>query len=115
MKKEQAGDEGINSGAIILGLVVLFGVVVWAQKAYRDPGPLGAPLAFQVERGEGFGSVANRLAERTLGWAESAGDTAWYDADRDTGVGTAGQSVSMLAVEMLFRERQSIAPGSHCI
>lgn len=59
--------------------------------------------------------VANRLAERTLGWAESAGDTAWYDADADWGIGAAGQSVSTLAVEMLFRERQSIAPGSHCI
>jgi hypothetical protein len=59
--------------------------------------------------------AANRLAERTLGWAESAGDFAWYDADTGWGVGPAGQSVSMLAVEMLFRERQSIAPGSHCI
>lgn len=59
--------------------------------------------------------VANRLAERTLGWAESAGDTAWYDADAGWGIGPAGQSVSTLAVEMLFRERQSIAPGSHCV
>ena len=25
---------------LIVGLVVLFGVVTWAQKSYRDPGPL---------------------------------------------------------------------------
>ncbi len=49
---------------IILGLVIVFGIVVWAQSEYRNPGPLTEPLAFQVERGEGFGSVASRLAER---------------------------------------------------
>ena len=40
---------------LILGLVVVFGIVTWAQSQYRDPGPLAAPLEFQVERGEGLG------------------------------------------------------------
>ena len=46
---------------LILGLVVLFGIIVWAQSQYADPGPLEAPLAFEVGRGEGLGSVADRL------------------------------------------------------
>ena len=48
---------------LILGLVVLFGIVTWAQSQYRGKGPLTAPLDFQVERGEGLASVADRLAE----------------------------------------------------
>lgn len=48
---------------LILGLVLLFGVVVWVQSQYRDPGPLTEPLAFEVGRGESFASVANRLAD----------------------------------------------------
>jgi len=48
---------------LILGLVVIFGIVTWAQSQYRGPGPLAAPIEFQVERGEGLASVADRLAE----------------------------------------------------
>ncbi|HVL21527.1 MAG TPA: endolytic transglycosylase MltG [Amaricoccus sp.] len=48
---------------LIVGLVVLFGVVTWAQKSYRDPGPLAAPLDFQVERGATLAAVAEGLAQ----------------------------------------------------
>jgi UPF0755 protein len=48
---------------LILGLVVIFGIVTWAQSTYRAPGPLTAPLEFQVERGEGLAGVADKLAE----------------------------------------------------
>ncbi len=46
---------------LIIGLVVLFGLIVWAQAQYRDPGPLQAPLSFEVGRGESFASVSDRL------------------------------------------------------
>ena len=49
---------------LIVGLVVIFGIVTWAQQAYRAPGPLTAPLDFQVDRGEGFASVSDKLAKR---------------------------------------------------
>jgi UPF0755 protein len=48
---------------LILGLVVIFGIVTWAQQAYRERGPLAAPVELQVERGEGLASVADKLAE----------------------------------------------------
>jgi UPF0755 protein len=48
---------------LIFGLVVLFGIVTWVQSQYQGRGPLEAPLDFQVERGEGLASVADRLAE----------------------------------------------------
>ena len=49
---------------LILGLVVLFGIVTWVQSQYRGRGAARpAPLDFQVERGEGLASVADRLAE----------------------------------------------------
>jgi UPF0755 protein len=47
----------------ILGLVVVFGVITWGQSQFRAPGPLTEPLRFEVERGEGLGSVAEKLAE----------------------------------------------------
>ena len=56
---------------LILGLVVLFGVVTWVQSQYQGRGPLTGPLDFQVERGEGLASVADRLAEQ--GAISSAG------------------------------------------
>ncbi len=59
--------------------------------------------------------VANRVAEVSLGLVEAAGDYAAFDAATGAGVGAPGQSAAILAVDMLFRERQSIAPGSHCI
>jgi UPF0755 protein len=48
---------------LILGLVVVFGIVTWGQSQFRGAGPLDAPLRFEVARGEGLGSVADRLAE----------------------------------------------------
>ncbi len=46
---------------LIVGLVVLFGIVTWAQSTYREPGPLAAQLDFQVERGATLGAVADGL------------------------------------------------------
>ncbi|WP_297973934.1 endolytic transglycosylase MltG [uncultured Amaricoccus sp.] len=48
---------------LILALVLLFGVVTWVKSQVNGRGPLQAPLEFQVERGEGLGRVADRLAE----------------------------------------------------
>jgi UPF0755 protein len=48
---------------LILGLVVLFGVVSWVKSQVDGRGPLDAPIEFQVERGEGLASVADRLGE----------------------------------------------------
>jgi UPF0755 protein len=48
---------------LIVGLVVIFGIVTWAQTQVRARGPLVEPLDFQVERGEGLVSVADRLGE----------------------------------------------------
>jgi UPF0755 protein len=47
---------------LILGLVVVFGIVSWAQSQYRAKGPLTEAVDFQVERGEGLASVADKLA-----------------------------------------------------
>ncbi|MFO1208824.1 MAG: endolytic transglycosylase MltG [Amaricoccus sp.] len=48
---------------LILGLVVLFGAVTWVKTQYRNPGPLTAPLDFEVERGEALGGVADKLVQ----------------------------------------------------
>jgi len=48
---------------LIVVLVVLFGIATWAQKSYRDRGPLTAPLDFQVERGATLAQVAEGLAK----------------------------------------------------
>ncbi|MBA3325634.1 MAG: endolytic transglycosylase MltG [Rhodobacteraceae bacterium] len=48
---------------LIVGLVLLFGLITWGQSAFRAPGPLEAPLRVAVERGEGLGSVTEKLAE----------------------------------------------------
>ncbi len=48
---------------LIVGLVVLFGIVNWAQSHYRAPGPLTEPVQIEVERGEGLASVAGKLAD----------------------------------------------------
>lgn len=47
---------------IIVGLVVVFGIVTWAQSRFREAGPLAEPVSFEVERGEALPSVAERLA-----------------------------------------------------
>ena len=43
--------------------MVGFGVVTWAQRQYRAPGPLTAELEVQVERGESLVSVTEKLAD----------------------------------------------------
>src|SRR5688572_14115479 len=48
---------------LILGLVVIFGIVTWAQSEYRGRGPLEAPVTVEVGRGETFMSVADRLED----------------------------------------------------
>jgi UPF0755 protein len=48
---------------LILGLVVLFGAITWAQSQFRNPGPLAQPTSFEVARGEGLVSVATRLED----------------------------------------------------
>lgn len=48
---------------IIVLLVVGFGVVTWAQRQYRAPGPLTSELEVQVERGESLVSVTEKLAD----------------------------------------------------
>lgn len=48
---------------LILGLIVLFGVVTWAQSQYRAPGPLAEPLQLEVERGAVLSDVAQKLAD----------------------------------------------------
>ncbi|MEM8572436.1 MAG: endolytic transglycosylase MltG [Pseudomonadota bacterium] len=46
---------------IIVGLVLLFGFVLWAKAKYEEPGPLTAPLRFEVASGETFSRVTDRL------------------------------------------------------
>jgi UPF0755 protein len=48
---------------IIVLLVVGFGVVTWAQRQYRAPGPLTSETEVQVERGESLVSVTEKLAD----------------------------------------------------
>lgn len=48
---------------LILGLVVAYGVVIWAQSQVHAPGPLAKPMQVEVERGEGLASVAQKLAD----------------------------------------------------
>ncbi len=49
---------------IILGLVILFGIVTWAQSEYRAPGPLTEPLLLEVARGATLTDVTRDLDER---------------------------------------------------
>lgn len=46
---------------IILGLVVVFGIVTWAQSEYRAPGPLTEPLLLEVARGATLTDVTKDL------------------------------------------------------
>ncbi len=46
---------------LILGLLLVFGLITWGQQQFRRPGPLEAPLRFDVARGEGMAAVADRL------------------------------------------------------
>jgi UPF0755 protein len=46
---------------LILGLIALFGLVVWGQSQFRAPGPLEEPVVVEVERGAGLATVAEAL------------------------------------------------------
>lgn len=46
---------------LTVALVVLFGVVTWSKSQFRAPGPLTAPIEFEVARGEGLTSLADKL------------------------------------------------------
>lgn len=46
---------------LIVGLVVLAGVLAWAQRQYSGPGPLAEAVCFRVERGDSFRKVADAL------------------------------------------------------
>lgn len=59
--------------------------------------------------------AANRIAELALQRVEYSGDYALFDAAAGEGIGQPGASLTALAVDMLFRERQSIPPGAHCV
>ncbi len=48
---------------LIVGLVVVFGIVTWAQREYRATGPLTEPVTIEVDRGEGLASVTQKLSD----------------------------------------------------
>ena len=48
---------------LIVGLVLMFGVILWGQARYQAAGPLPAPVVIEVERGEALSTVATKLAE----------------------------------------------------
>jgi len=123
---EAARDDPLNP-------LLLFGQIATPEQATEIAGRLQAADRLWAPEGETFVSLlynwliyvglrtyelrpaANRLAELALAQVEQAGDYAIFDAASGAGVGRAGQSLTVLAVDMLFRERQSIAPGAHCI
>ena len=45
----------------ILVLVLALGLITWGQSAFRGEGPLAEPVTVVVERGEGLGSIAEKL------------------------------------------------------
>ncbi len=53
---------------LILGLVVIFGIVTWAQSQYREKGPLAAPIDFagRARRGAGERGGQARASGRDL-------------------------------------------------
>ena len=71
---------------LIVGLVVLFGIATWAQRSYRDPGPLAAPIDFQVARGATLGEVAAGLAKAGAIRDETVFRIAARYADLDAGL-----------------------------
>lgn len=48
---------------LILGLVLLFGLVTWAQSEYRGAGPLAEPLRLEVASGATLSGVTEELAD----------------------------------------------------
>lgn len=59
--------------------------------------------------------AANALAEHSLRLLDQSGYQATYDATSGAALAELPATGAALAVEMLFRERQTIAPGAHCI
>jgi len=49
---------------LIVALVVVAGMLAWAQREYTGPGPLAEPICFRVERGDSFRKVADALVEQ---------------------------------------------------
>ena len=46
---------------LIVALVALLGLIAWGQARFQAPGPLDAPVALEIERGEGLASVTQKL------------------------------------------------------
>lgn len=46
---------------LIVALVVVAGLLAWAQREYTGPGPLEEPICFRVERGDTFRKVSDAL------------------------------------------------------
>ena len=48
---------------LIVGLVMIAGLVAWAQREYAQPGPLANAACYRVERGATIGRVSRDLAD----------------------------------------------------
>ncbi|WP_111429116.1 endolytic transglycosylase MltG [Rhodobacteraceae bacterium DSL-40] len=48
---------------IAVALVLVFGLITWAQSQYRRPGPLTEPMRFEVEQGDTLTRVTDRLEQ----------------------------------------------------
>ncbi len=48
---------------LIVGLVLVFGLIVWGERQYEAAGPLSQPMMLSVDRGEGLASVSQKLVE----------------------------------------------------
>lgn len=97
---------------LIVGLVLLAGLVAWAQREYTGPGPLQEAVCFRVERGESFRRVADRLEEQgaiSSGYIFRAGaDYAGRTDDLKFGSYLIGPGASMTEiVDVLTRGGQS--------
>jgi len=49
---------------LIVALVVVAGLLAWAQREYTGPGPLAEPICFRVERGDTFRKVSDALVDQ---------------------------------------------------
>ena len=47
-----------------VGLVILAGMLAWAQRQYNGPGPLQEAICFRVERGSSLSRVASELEQQ---------------------------------------------------
>ena len=48
---------------LIVGLVMIVGLIAWAQREYREAGPLAEAACYRVERGATIGRVSRDLSE----------------------------------------------------